>query len=83
MHPGLFWPRRSTMRYPGHYKVRILPPIEPGMDPDAFFAHLIEVTERASDELLIDAATRNPDLPLPPTAVQRLSELRKDKTASA
>ena len=25
MHPGLFWPRRQTLRYPGHFKVRILP----------------------------------------------------------
>ncbi|WP_337269408.1 lysophospholipid acyltransferase family protein [Oryzifoliimicrobium ureilyticus] len=79
MHPGLFWPRRSMMRYPGHFKVRILPAIEPGMDPDAFYAHLIEVTEKASDELLIDAAERNPNLPLPPQAAKRLAELRTAK----
>jgi 1-acyl-sn-glycerol-3-phosphate acyltransferase len=71
------------MRYPGHFKVRILPPIHPGMDPDEFFAHLIDVTERASDELLIDAAERNPELPLPPTAVERLAELRKASAATA
>ncbi|TCL72678.1 1-acyl-sn-glycerol-3-phosphate acyltransferase [Rhizobium sp. BK251] len=75
MHPGLFWPRRKFGRYPGHFKVRILPPIEPGMDPDAFFARLIEVTEKASDELLVDTAERNPNLPLPPTAARRLAEL--------
>ncbi len=34
------------MRYPGHFKVRILPAIQPGMDPDAFFEHLIEVLEK-------------------------------------
>ncbi|MGZ2485549.1 1-acyl-sn-glycerol-3-phosphate acyltransferase [Rhizobium pisi] len=83
MHPGLFWPRRSFRRYPGHFKVKILPPIMPGMDPDAFFAHLIEVTERASDELLIDTVERNPHLPLPPTAVERLTELRRLKAATA
>jgi 1-acyl-sn-glycerol-3-phosphate acyltransferase len=83
MHPGLFWPRRSTMRYPGHFKVRILPAIQPGMDPDAFFAHLIEMTERASDELLIDTAERNPHLPLPPAVVHRLAELREAKSATA
>lgn len=38
MHPGLFWPRRKFLRFPGHFKVRILPPIEAGMDPDAFLA---------------------------------------------
>jgi len=83
MHPGLFWPRRSTLRYPGHFKVRILPPIQPGMDPDAFFAHLIEVTEKASDELLVDTVKRNPNLPLPPTAARRLAELQKAKATTA
>ena len=76
LHPGLFWPRRKFIRYPGHFKVRILPPIEPGMDPDAFLAHLVEVMETASDRLLIETVEANPRLPLPPTAVQRLAELR-------
>jgi 1-acyl-sn-glycerol-3-phosphate acyltransferase len=75
MHPGLFWPRRKFIRYPGHFKVRILPAIAPGMDPDAFLAHLIEVMETASDRLLVETAATNPDLPLPPTARQRLAEL--------
>ena len=76
MHPGLFWPRRSTQRYPGHFKVRILPAIQPGLDPDVFFARLIEVTEKASDELLVETAAANPELPLPPSARRRLAELQ-------
>lgn len=76
MHPGLFWPRRKFIRYPGHFKVQILPAIPPGMDPDAFLAHLIDVMETASDQLLIETVAANPDLPLPPTAVQRLAELK-------
>ncbi len=76
MHPGLFWPRRTTLRYPGHFKVRILPPIQPGMDPDAFLAHLIQVTEAASDALLVETARNNPHVPLPPEAVKRLAELQ-------
>lgn len=76
MHPGLFWPRRKFIRYPGHFKVRILPPIAPGMDPDAFLAHLVDVMETASDRLLVETVTANPGLPLPPTAVQRLAELK-------
>lgn len=81
MHPGLFWPRRKAMRYPGHFKVRILPPIAPGMDPDAFLAHLIDVMETASDHLLIETAAANPNLPLPPTAEQRLAELKAHAAA--
>lgn len=76
MHPGLFWPRRSLRRYPGHFTVRILPPIAPGKDPDAFFEELMAVMEEASDALLIEAARDNPQLPLPPTAVLRLAALK-------
>lgn len=76
MHPGLFWPRRKFVRYPGHFKVRILPAIAPGMDPDAFLAHLVEVMETASDRLLVETVAANPNLPLPPTAEQRLAELK-------
>lgn len=76
MHPGLFWPRRQTLRYPGHFKVRILPAIQPGLEPDVFFKRLVEETEKASDELLIETARDNPHVPLPPTAAQRLKELQ-------
>lgn len=75
MHPGLFWPRRRFLRYPGHFKVRILPPIPPGMDPDAFMVKLIEVMETASDKLLVETVQANPDLPLRENARRRLTEL--------
>lgn len=81
MHPGLFWPRRKFLRFPGHFKVRILPPIEPGLDPDVFYETLVEKLEKASDELLIETVRDNPKVPLPPTAVQRLKEL-KDQTSA-
>ncbi|MDI7862600.1 1-acyl-sn-glycerol-3-phosphate acyltransferase [Rhizobiaceae bacterium n13] len=75
MHPGLFWPRRKFLRFPGQFKVRVLPAIPPGLDPDEFYKTLVEVTEKASDELLVETVAANPDLPLPPTAVKRLAEL--------
>ncbi|WP_454747843.1 lysophospholipid acyltransferase family protein [Ciceribacter selenitireducens] len=81
MHPGLFWPRRKFLRFPGHFKVRILPPIEPGLDPDVFYQTLVEKLEKASDELLIETVRDNPQVPLPPTAVQRLKELQAKGTA--
>lgn len=81
MHPGLFWPRRKFLRFPGHFKVKILPPIEAGLDPDVFYQTLIEKLEKASDELLIETVRDNPQVPLPPTAVQRLKELQAQATA--
>jgi 1-acyl-sn-glycerol-3-phosphate acyltransferase len=81
MHPGLFWPRRKFLRFPGHFKVKILPPIEPGLDPDVFYETLVEKLEKASDALLIETVRDNPQVPLPPTAVQRLKELQAQGTA--
>ncbi|OLP42861.1 lysophospholipid acyltransferase family protein [Rhizobium oryziradicis] len=77
VHAGLFWPRRSLMRYPGHYKIRILPAIEPGLKPSVFFETLIFDLEAASDKLLLDAADTNPGLPLPPEAVARIEALQR------
>ncbi|KQV35211.1 MULTISPECIES: 1-acyl-sn-glycerol-3-phosphate acyltransferase [unclassified Rhizobium] len=78
MHPGLFWPRRKFLRFPGHFKVRILPPIPPGDDPDHFHAKLIETMEAASDKLLVETIQANPKLPLPPAAAERYRVLTGD-----
>ena len=75
MHPGLFWPRRKFMRYPGHFKVRILPPIEPGLDKQVFLERLVRETETACDELLVEVARDPSGPPLPPTALDRLKAL--------
>lgn len=77
MHPGLFWPRRKSTRYPGHFKVRILPAIQPGLDPDTFFETLTARLESASDALLVETARDNPHVPLPPTARKRIAELNE------
>jgi len=75
MHPGLFWPRRKFLRYPGHFKVQILPPIPAGMHPDAFMEKLIDVMETASDKLLVETVEANPQVPLREDARRRLAEL--------
>ncbi|OQP85234.1 1-acyl-sn-glycerol-3-phosphate acyltransferase [Rhizobium rhizosphaerae] len=79
MHPGLFWPRKSLMRHPGHFTVRILPPIQPGLKPDLFLETLIRETEAASDALLVKTVSDNPHLPLPETARARLAVLAERK----
>lgn len=76
MHPGLFWPRRKFLRYPGHFRVVILPPIEAGLDPDVFLERLVREMETASDALLLETVRNNPHVPLPPTAARRVAELQ-------
>lgn len=74
---GLFWPRRKFLRYPGTIRARFLEPIPPGLDKQEFMRRLIEATETACDEILVETARAEPDLPLPPSAVARLAELRQ------
>lgn len=57
LNSGLYWPRRSWLRYPGTIQVRILPPIEAGLARRAFMQRLEADIETASDALLAEAAT--------------------------
>lgn len=78
---GLYWPRRKFLRHPGVIHARFLPPIEPGLDKEAFMERLISETEAATDQLLIEAATGPDAPPLPETAVARLRALGVDVPA--
>lgn len=55
LNAGVFWPRRTFLRYPGTIVMEILPPIEPGLSDDVFKETLIERIETASDKLLEEA----------------------------
>jgi 1-acyl-sn-glycerol-3-phosphate acyltransferase len=57
LNSGLFWPRRSLLRFPGTIVVEVLDPIPPGLDKDAFFARLRGAIETASARLLDEAET--------------------------
>jgi 1-acyl-sn-glycerol-3-phosphate acyltransferase len=54
LNSGLFWPRRSFLRYPGTIVAEILDPIPPGLDKAVFAARLQEVIETASARLIAD-----------------------------
>jgi len=73
---GLYWPRRKFLRFPGTIHARFLPPIPPGLGKEEFMARLIGDTEKACDQLLVEAAAAKNPPPMPPTAVKRLQELR-------
>ncbi len=67
LNSGLYWPRRSLMRYPGTIVVEFLEPIPPGIDRRTFRSTLETRIETATARLLAEAATsdRPPPLPLP------------------
>ncbi len=79
---GLYWPRRRFLRYPGVIHARFLPPIEPGLEKEAFMERLIRETETACDELLVEAARSANPPPFPPSAAARLRELGVEPPAT-
>lgn len=60
---GLYWPRRSFLRYPGTAVLEFLDPIAPGMDGESFKARLQEVIEAASARLIAEARARGEGIP--------------------
>lgn len=54
LNSGLFWPRRSFMRYPGTIKVEILDPIPPGLGKSEFGHRLQHDIERATARLVAE-----------------------------
>ena len=77
LNSGLYWPRRSFLKYPGTMIVEFLPPIEPGLDSKTFLGRLETAIESGSDRLLVEAARTRPQPPLPPPARERLAELER------
>jgi 1-acyl-sn-glycerol-3-phosphate acyltransferase len=52
LNSGLFWPRRSLLRFPGTIVVEVLDPIAPGLGNRAFLARLQSVLEDATARLV-------------------------------
>ncbi len=67
LNSGLYWPRRSLMRFPGTIVVEFLEPIPPGLDRRTFRSTLETRIEAATARLLAEAAAseRPPPMPVP------------------
>ena len=57
LNSGLFWPRRTFMRYPGTLVVEFLDPVPPGLPRDEFLARIASVIEEATTRL-VEASRR-------------------------
>lgn len=55
LNSGLFWPRRTFLRYPGTLVIEFLDPLPPGLPRDEFVTRISTLIEQASCRL-IDAA---------------------------
>jgi 1-acyl-sn-glycerol-3-phosphate acyltransferase len=55
LNSGLFWPRRTFMRYPGTLVVEFLDPLPPGLPRHEFVARISTVIEDATNRLVAAA----------------------------
>lgn len=62
LNTGVFWPRRSFRKYPGHVVIEFLDPIAPGLERGGFLRILQDRIEKKSNELLADAKTADPSV---------------------
>jgi 1-acyl-sn-glycerol-3-phosphate acyltransferase len=74
---GLFWGRNSPILWPGTARARFLPPIPPGLAPEAFQQRLIATIEAASDELALEAYREGLARPIPSALREKLEALRQ------
>jgi 1-acyl-sn-glycerol-3-phosphate acyltransferase len=52
LNSGLFWPRRTFMRYPGTLVVEFLDPLPPGLSRREFLKRVSDVIEEATNRLV-------------------------------
>ena len=52
LNSGLFWPRRTFLRYPGTMVIEFLDPLPPGLPRDEFLERLQTAIEGATDRLV-------------------------------
>jgi 1-acyl-sn-glycerol-3-phosphate acyltransferase len=71
LNSGLYWPRRSLMRYPGSIVVEILDPIPAGLARAPFREELQRRIETASARLILEAASSAEPPPIPAEALAR------------
>ena len=75
---GLYWRRRSFLRYPGVIEVEILKPIMPGLSREEFRRELVGRIEGECDRQLLALAEDPASPPFPETAKKRLAQLRDE-----
>ena len=65
LNSGLYWPRRSLMRYPGTIIVEFLPPLPAGLPRAEFKSQIENAIETASRRLIKEAAASATPPPAP------------------
>lgn len=80
LNSGLYWPRRSNLRYPGTIVVEFLDPLPPGLPRKQFRAEIEARIEAASNRLIREATAAPNSPPLPQIAEAVATSVNKIRT---
>lgn len=69
---GLYWPKSSFYRYKGVLKIKILPPIAPGLDKKTFLEDLKDAIETNCNSMLVELSKQKDAPPFTGLSLQRL-----------
>lgn len=62
LNSGLFWPRRTFLRYPGTLVVEFMPPLPSGLQREEFLATIREKIETATDRIVAEARAEQAEI---------------------
>ena len=80
LNSGLYWPRRSILRYPGTIVVEFLDPIPPGLPRAEFRRRVESALDEGSNRLLTEAAAAPNPPPLSHAAREHIEMVNKIRT---
>jgi len=72
---GLYWSRNSAILWPGTARARFLPPIMPGLSPEAFKKTLVERIETETNRMILEAVEKGVARPIPEELRAKLQAL--------
>lgn len=67
LNSGLFWPRRTFLRYPGTVIIEFLDVVPPGLERDEFLAQVSTAIEEASNRLIAEGRAEQARLGVGPS----------------
>lgn len=79
---GLYWSRNSLILWPGTARARFLPPILPGLSPQAFKETLVARIEGETNRMILDAVDRGLSGPVSGEMHDKLQALRGADTTT-
>lgn len=75
---GFYWGRNALVLWPGTARAEFLPPIMPGLAPDAFLRQLVDAIETRSNQMALEDVRKGLSRPISPRLRARIAALEAE-----